>query len=102
MTDLSSLQGLAQGIDVSKSQGAVDWNAVAQAGYVFTFVKATDGQDYVDPTLPPTGPEPRRRACCAAPTTSSAPRTTPTSRPSGSGRPSEPEPTCRWWWTSRR
>ena len=51
MTDLSSLQGLAQGIDVSKSQGAVDWPSVAQAGYVFAFVKATDGQDYVDPTF---------------------------------------------------
>jgi lysozyme len=51
MTDLSSLHGLAQGIDVSKAQGTVDWRSVAEAGYVFTFVKATDGQDYVDPTF---------------------------------------------------
>lgn len=51
MTDLSSLQGLVQGIDVSKSQGTVDWTAVAGAGYAFTFIKATDGQDYVDPTF---------------------------------------------------
>jgi lysozyme len=49
MADLSSVQGLAQGIDVSKDQGAVDWPSVAAAGYVFTFIKATDGQDYVDP-----------------------------------------------------
>lgn len=49
MTDLSSLQELAQGIDVSKAQGTVDWPSVAHAGYAFTFIKATDGQDYVDP-----------------------------------------------------
>ncbi|HEY0511743.1 MAG TPA: glycoside hydrolase family 25 protein [Thermoanaerobaculia bacterium] len=49
MADLSSPQGLAQGIDVSKDQGTVDWPSVAAAGYVFTFIKATDGQDYVDP-----------------------------------------------------
>jgi lysozyme len=49
MTDLSSLQDLARGIDVSKDQGAVSWPAVADAGYAFTFIKATDGQDYVDP-----------------------------------------------------
>ena len=49
MADLSSLQGLAQGIDVSKDQGVVAWPAVADAGYAFTFIKATDGQDYVDP-----------------------------------------------------
>jgi lysozyme len=45
---LSSLP-LARGIDVSKSQGTVSWPAVRGAGYVFTYVKATDGQDYVDP-----------------------------------------------------
>jgi lysozyme len=51
MSDLSSLQGLAQGIDVSKAQGTVDWPSVAAAGYAFAFLKATDGQDYVDPTF---------------------------------------------------
>lgn len=45
------MNGNAQGIDVSKAQGTVDWAAVAAAGYLFTFVKATDGQDYVDPTF---------------------------------------------------
>lgn len=49
MADLSSPQGLAQGIDVSKDQGAVTWPSVTAAGYVFAFIKATDGQDYVDP-----------------------------------------------------
>jgi lysozyme len=49
MADLSSVQGLAQGIDVSKDQGAVAWPSVVAAGYAFTFIKATDGQDYVDP-----------------------------------------------------
>ena len=49
MTDLSSPQDLARGVDVSKNQGVVAWPAVAEAGYAFTFVKATDGQDYVDP-----------------------------------------------------
>jgi lysozyme len=39
----------AQGIDVSKDQGTVDWESVAQAGYVFAFLKATDGETYVDP-----------------------------------------------------
>jgi lysozyme len=49
MADSSSQSGLAQGIDVSKDQGDVDWAAVAAAGTAFAFVKATDGQTYVDP-----------------------------------------------------
>lgn len=32
-----------QGIDVSHYQGAIDWKAVAKAGMVFAFIKATDG-----------------------------------------------------------
>jgi lysozyme len=39
----------ARGIDVSHDQGTVDWPAVAQAGLAFTFIKATDGETYVDP-----------------------------------------------------
>jgi lysozyme len=39
----------ALGIDVSKAQGTVSWPAVTGAGYVFAYIKATDGQDYVDP-----------------------------------------------------
>jgi lysozyme len=38
-----------QGLDVSHFQGTVDWPQVAQAGYAFAFIKATDGITYVDP-----------------------------------------------------
>ncbi len=37
------------GLDVSHYQGNIDWNRVAQAGYKFAFVKATQGTSYVDP-----------------------------------------------------
>ena len=46
MTGASSF---ARGIDVSKAQTTVNWPAVAGAGYAFAYIKATDGQDYVDP-----------------------------------------------------
>ena len=36
------------GIDVSRWQGNVDWNAVKNDGYDFAFVKATEGVDFVD------------------------------------------------------
>jgi lysozyme len=49
MSDLASVQNLAPGIDVSKDQGSVAWGAVADAGIVFAFIKATDGMTYVDP-----------------------------------------------------
>jgi lysozyme len=39
----------AQGLDVSHFQGTVDWPQVAQAGYAFAFIKATDGITFVDP-----------------------------------------------------
>jgi lysozyme len=51
MSDLASLQTLAPGIDVSQDQGSVAWGEVADAGIVFTFIKATDGMTYVDPTF---------------------------------------------------
>lgn len=38
-----------QGIDVSKHQGAVDWNAVKNAGMRFGIIKATEGVGYTDP-----------------------------------------------------
>ncbi len=38
------------GIDVSHWQGSIDWARVAGAGKTFTFLKATDDRDYVDPT----------------------------------------------------
>lgn len=37
-----------QGIDVSKYQGDVDWNAVASSGVKFAWIKATEGGDHVD------------------------------------------------------
>jgi lysozyme len=40
------------GIDVSNWQGAVDWPAVAAAGYRFAFAKATDGTGFSDWTFP--------------------------------------------------
>jgi lysozyme len=49
MADPSNVQGLAQGIDVSQDQGTVDWPSVQAAGIAFVFVKATDGETYVDP-----------------------------------------------------
>jgi len=36
------------GIDVSKYQGDVDWNAVAGSGVKFVWIKATEGGDHVD------------------------------------------------------
>src|SRR6516225_2895282 len=37
-----------QGIDVSKFQGDIDWNAVANSGVKFAWIKATEGGDRVD------------------------------------------------------
>jgi len=39
----------AQGIDVSKWQGEIDWKAVAGAGVEFAYIKATEGPTYRDP-----------------------------------------------------
>lgn len=39
------------GIDVSHYSGAVDWQEVARAGYVFAYVKATEGVDSADPSF---------------------------------------------------
>jgi len=36
------------GIDVSRYQGDVDWQAVKSAGTKFAFIKATEGGDYID------------------------------------------------------
>jgi lysozyme len=38
-----------QGIDVSHYQGTVNWSSVKNAGIVFAFAKATDGNTYTDP-----------------------------------------------------
>ena len=39
------------GIDVSRHQGTIDWNAVARAGTRFAYIKATDGGDHLDPSF---------------------------------------------------
>lgn len=39
-----------EGVDVSHFSGKVDWKAVAKAGYRYAFIKATEGEDWVDPT----------------------------------------------------
>src|SRR5579871_3949386 len=36
------------GIDVSKFQGPIDWNAVANSGVRFAYIKATEGGDHMD------------------------------------------------------
>jgi lysozyme len=36
------------GIDVSKFQGEIDWNAVASSGVKFAYIKATEGGDHAD------------------------------------------------------
>jgi lysozyme len=37
-----------QGIDISKWQGDIDWNAARDAGTKFVFIKATEGGDHLD------------------------------------------------------
>lgn len=37
------------GIDISKWQGDIDWQAVKGAGVAFVFIKATEGKDRIDP-----------------------------------------------------
>ncbi|MGP4021067.1 GH25 family lysozyme [Saccharopolyspora sp. 5N708] len=39
------------GIDVARYQGEPDWGAVRGAGFVFSYIKATEGVGYVSPTL---------------------------------------------------
>lgn len=43
--------GPAWGIDVSNNNGSVDWYRVRKAGASFACVKASEGQDYIDPTF---------------------------------------------------
>ncbi|MBE0334992.1 glycoside hydrolase family 25 protein [Paenibacillus sp. 23TSA30-6] len=41
----------AEGIDVSRYQGNIDWKRVRADGKSFAFIKASQGQRYVDPTF---------------------------------------------------
>ena len=38
-----------QGIDISRWQGMIDWQAVKSAGTRFVYIKATEGGDHIDP-----------------------------------------------------
>jgi lysozyme len=40
-----------QGIDVSRYQGRIDFDAAHAAGTNFVFIKATEGADYIDPNF---------------------------------------------------
>ncbi|WP_322937420.1 glycoside hydrolase family 25 protein [Nocardioides bizhenqiangii] len=40
-----------RGVDASHHQGAIDWNAVANDGVSFAYLKATEGTTYTDPTF---------------------------------------------------
>lgn len=40
---------MASGIDVSMHQRVIDWPRVKRAGYSFAYIKATEGEAYVDP-----------------------------------------------------
>ncbi|RKT74898.1 lysozyme [Saccharothrix variisporea] len=40
--------GERYGVDVSNHQGVVDWRAVAEDGISFAYVKASEGEDWVD------------------------------------------------------
>jgi len=40
-----------QGVDLSRYQGSVDFGRLRAAGAHFVFIKATEGQDYIDPNF---------------------------------------------------
>jgi lysozyme len=42
-------QRYVQGVDVSRHQGPIDWPTLASSGVRFSYIKATEGTDYVDP-----------------------------------------------------
>jgi lysozyme len=44
-----SAEFVVHGVDVSKYQGNIDWQAVKDSGVAFAFIKATEGGDNIDP-----------------------------------------------------
>lgn len=44
-----SAEFAVHGVDVSKYQGEIDWQAVKESGVSFAFIKATEGGDNIDP-----------------------------------------------------
>lgn len=49
--NVQDLVNKVKGIDVSSHQNNIDWQKVADAGYQFAFLKATEGVDWVDSTF---------------------------------------------------
>lgn len=51
---------IVHGIDVSKWQGDIDWNKVAQEGHKFAFIRVSDGLYYIDSYFPQNWSEAKR------------------------------------------
>ncbi len=51
LTGGSAAAGFVEGIDISHWQGTIDWTSVKTSGIDFAFMKATQGNSYVDPTF---------------------------------------------------
>jgi Lyzozyme M1 (1,4-beta-N-acetylmuramidase) len=49
-TEISSTKYPVSGVDISKYNGKIDWDALEAQGIDFVFIKATEGEKYVDPT----------------------------------------------------
>lgn len=47
---VTTTTGGAQGVDVSRWNGSVDWSAISAQGNKFAYVKATEGTSYLSPT----------------------------------------------------
>ena len=39
---------IVKGVDVSAYQGDIDWSTLEDQGVYFAFIKATEGEDYID------------------------------------------------------
>ena len=50
---VTAAQAAAKGVDVSKYQGAIDWNSVAANGYSFAFLRIGTSKTGLDPTFVP-------------------------------------------------
>jgi lysozyme len=49
--ELAPLRYSVIGVDVSHHQGVIDWNALARAGAGFAYIKATEGENFRDPSF---------------------------------------------------
>src|SRR5690606_12923327 len=48
LTQIMAQQQGIYGIDVSHHQGLLDWQRIKETGIAFAYVKATEGEDWVD------------------------------------------------------